>query len=93
MNIIQKNEVGKIIAGIPLAPDGGIGQQATKVQTFIKRLSSQTNIPIEFRDESLTTAEAKRIMLTSRSKKKRQKSRDDDVAAAVLLQGYLNESK
>ena len=93
MDIIEKNEVAMIIAGLPLAPDGGIGQQAAKVKTFVEILCHHTQIPIEFRDESLTTAEARQIMLKSRSKKNRQRSRDDDVAAAVLLQSYLNENK
>ena len=93
IKIIDQNQVGVIIAGLPLAMDGGIGQQAAKVKTFIESLAIRTQVTIEFRDESLTTAEARRIMLTSRSKKNRQRSRDDDVAAAVLLQGYLEERR
>jgi len=71
--------------------DGGIGQQAAKIKAFVDILASRTKVPVEYRDESLTTVEARRIMLTSRSKKNRRKSRDDDVAAAVLLQNYLDE--
>lgn len=93
LDIIEKNEVGIIIAGLPLAMDGGIGEQAAKVKSFVEALARRTQVPIEFRDESLTTAKARQIMLTSRSKKNRQRSRDDDVAAAVLLQSYLEESK
>jgi len=89
--IIDQHQVGQIIVGLPLSTDGGIGQQAAKVKTFVEILSRRVDVPIEFRDETLTTVEARRIMLTSRSKKNRQKSRDDDVAAAVLLQGYLEE--
>lgn len=90
--IIDRHQVGHIIVGLPLSMDGGIGQQAAKVKAFVGILSRRVRVPIEFRDESLTTVEARRIMLTSRSKKNRQKSRDDDVAAAVLLQGYLEEA-
>ena len=93
IDIIDQNQVGMIIAGLPLAMDGGIGQQAAKVKAFVEILARRTQVPIEFRDESLTTVEARRIMLTSRSKKNRQRSRDDDVAAAVLLQGYLDEAE
>ena len=93
LDIIQKNEVGLIIAGLPLAMDGGIGQQAAKVKALVESLARRTQVLIEFRDESLTTAEARRIMLTSRSKKNRQRSHDDDVAAAVLLQSYLEERR
>jgi putative Holliday junction resolvase len=90
-NIVERNEVGLIIAGLPLSLDGGIGPQAAKVKSFVEKLSRRVQVPVEYRDESLTTKEARRIMLESRSKKKRQKSRDDDVAAAVLLQSYLEE--
>ena len=93
LEIIDKNEVGVIVAGLPLAMDGGIGQQAAKVKAFVEIFADRTKVPIEFRDESLTTSEARRIMLASRSKKNRQKSRDDDVAAAVLLQAYLEEKR
>ena len=93
IKIINQNEVGIIIAGLPLAMDGGIGQQAAKVKAFVELLANRTPVPIEYRDESLTTSEARRIRLTSRSKKNRQRSHDDDVAAAVLLQSYLEEDK
>ncbi|MBA7696985.1 putative pre-16S rRNA nuclease [subsurface metagenome] len=73
--------------------DGSIGQQAAKVNAFVEVLSRQTQVPVEFRDESLTTVEARRIMLTSRSRKNRQRSRDDAIAAALILQGYLDETQ
>ena len=91
--ILEKNEVGVIVAGLPLSMDGGIGPQASKVKTFIDLLAHKTKIPIMFRDESLSTSEARKIMLTSRSKKNRRQSNDDDVAAAVILQAYLEEKR
>ena len=91
IEIVDRRGVEKIIAGLPLSLDGGIGQQATKIKTFVEVLASRTQVPVEFRDESLTTVEAKRIMLTSRSKRNRRKSKDDDVAATVLLQSYLGK--
>jgi len=68
-----------------------MGNQALKIQAFIDILAGRTQVPIELRDESLTTVEARRIMLKSRSKKNRRESHDDDVAAAVLLQSFLDE--
>ena len=91
IEIVDSRGIEKIIAGLPLSMDGGIGQQATKIKTFVEVLASRTHVPVEFWDESLTTVEARSIMLTSRSKNNRRKSRDDDVAAAVLLQSYLDE--
>jgi len=73
--------------------DGSIGHQAKKVKSFIDNLSARIQVPVEYRDEWLTTVEARRIMRISRSRKNRQKSHDDDVAAAVILQAYLDEGR
>ncbi len=71
--------------------DGSIGKQAEKVKTFTQRLCQHTDIPVEFRDERLTTVAAKRLMHTAGSKKTKKKARDDTIAAALILQGYLDE--
>ena len=71
--------------------DGSIGQQAKKVQTFTQRLCQHTEVPVEFRDERLSTVSAKRSMQAVSSKKAKKKIRDDAVAAAIILQGYLDE--
>ncbi|MFC1949133.1 Holliday junction resolvase RuvX [Chloroflexota bacterium] len=91
IDIIEQNDVAKVIAGLPRSMDGSIGQQAEKVQAFVRDLSGQTQVPIEFRDERLTTVSAKRLMRESRGKKNRKKVRDDAIAAALILQGYLDE--
>ena len=89
VNIVSQNQVGRIIVGLPLSMDGTIGVQAKKVKAFTQRLSNHTEVSIEFRDERLTTVSAKRLMQTVR---KTRKTRDDAVAAALILQGYLDES-
>jgi putative Holliday junction resolvase len=91
-DIIRQYDVGLIIAGLPRSMDGKIGQQAEKVQAFVLNLSSQTKIPVEFRDERLSTISARRMMQDS-SGKSRKKTRDDAAAAAIILQGYLEEQR
>ncbi|MFC2070388.1 Holliday junction resolvase RuvX [Chloroflexota bacterium] len=91
--IITQNDVGKIIAGLPVSMNGSIGHQAEKVKTFVKSLSARTQVPIEFRDESLTTVSARQLMQVTRKKKRREKTRDDAIAAAFILQGYLDEGQ
>ena len=74
--------------------DGTIGEQAEKVRAFTDRLSSQTEVPVEFRDERLTTVSARRLMrAASVRRNSRKKMRDDAIAAALILQGYLEESR
>ena len=93
LDIVRDQEINIIIAGLPVSKDGGIGHQAEKVQTLVEALKTATEIPVEYRDESLTTLEARRLMLETRKKKKREKEKDDAIAAAFLLQGYLDETR
>ena len=69
--------------------------QAEKVKSFTEKLKQQSPVPVEFRDERLTTVSAKRMMEESGSKKpnKYQKGQYDAAAAAIILQSYLNEAR
>jgi putative Holliday junction resolvase len=92
VNIINKYEVGRVIVGLPRSMDGSLGVQAEKVAAFTDKLRQHTEIPVDFRDERLTTKSARRLMQASRTRKK-QKKRDDAIAAAVILQGFLDEER
>jgi len=71
--------------------DGSIGKQAEKVQAFTQKLGSRTEVPVWFRDERLSTVSAKRLMQTVTTNKTKRGARVDAVAAALILQGYLDE--
>jgi len=71
--------------------DGSIGRQAEKVKAFVQAISSHIEIPLEFRDERLSTVSAKRLMREAKTKKSRRKAQDDAIAAAIILQAYLDE--
>jgi putative Holliday junction resolvase len=93
IDIINQHQVKQVIVGLPRSMDGTIGEQAEKVRAFAERLSSQTDVPVEFRDERLTTVSARRLMrAASVRRNSRKKTRDDAIAAALILQGYLEES-
>ena len=90
IDIARKNNVARIIAGLPFSMDGSLGAQAEKVRDFIKELCRHTDIPVEFRDERLSTVLAKRIVQTVR--KTNKDTRYDAAAAALILQGYLDDA-
>ncbi len=90
-DIISQHEVKQVIVGLPRSMDGSLGKQAEKVENFTQKLCSHIDVPVEFRDERLTTVLAKRLMREARTKKTRKKARDDAIAAALILQGYLDE--
>ena len=92
-NIINQHQVKQIIVGLPRSMNGSIGKQAEKVQTFTQRLCQHTEVPVEFRDERLSTVSAKRLIKATSGKKSKKTVRDDAIAAAFILQGYLDETK
>lgn len=87
--IIEQHQVGSVIVGLPLSLDGGLGSQAEKVRRFTEALRVSAAVPIEYRDERLSTVTARRLM---RSAGKDRKARDDAMAAMVILQSYLDEA-
>ncbi len=95
-DIISQQQVKKVIVGLPRSMDGSLGKQAEKVKAFTQKLCSHTEVPVEFRDERLTTVSAKRLMRDASTKKARRKAKSkaryDAIAAALILQGYLDEA-
>ena len=82
-SIIDQQQVQQIVVGLPRSMDGSIGKQAEKVEAFVQKLSSHTEIPVELRDERLSTVSAKRLMKSVNTRK----IRHDAIAAAIILQG------
>ena len=91
--IIEQNQVERVIVGLPYSMDGSLGQQAEKVKAFTRRLGEDIKVPVELRDERLTTVWAKNLQREARTKKSRKKVRYDAMAAALILQGYLDEKR
>ena len=103
ITMVNQQQVKQIVVGLPRSMDGSIGRQAEKVKAFTRELCDHTEVPVEFRDERLTTVSAKRLMQAVNTKKTRKtrktgktgktgkKVRHDAIAAAIILQGYLDE--
>ena len=90
LGIVSQHQVVQIIVGLPLSMNGSVGMQAEKVKAFTRELCNHTEVPLEFRDERLSTVSAKRLMQAAGKKGKTR--RDDAMAAAIVLQSYLDES-
>ncbi len=90
-DIINQQQVKQVIVGLPRSMDGSLGKQAEKVKAFTQKLCSHTGVPVEFRDERLTTVSAKRLMRAANTKKAKSKAKHDAIAATLILQGYLDE--
>jgi putative Holliday junction resolvase len=93
IEIINKQDAGQVIVGLPRSLDGSLGGQAEKVKDFADRLAGQIKVPLEYRDERLTTVMAQRLKRASGGRKTRGKARYDAQAAALILQDYLDEGR
>ncbi len=88
--IARREQVGKIVVGLPTDSQGGIGPQAIIVIRWARELAERTGLPVVFWDESYSSAEAAALMRDSGQKKRRRGEPLDDVAAAAILQDYLD---
>ena len=92
-DLVSIHKVERVVIGLPISLDGSIGTQAQKIQKFAQRLEHVIDIPIEFQDESFTTAEAEDILRELNKDTKAQKELIDEVAAVIILNDYLKRDR
>jgi putative Holliday junction resolvase len=85
--ICQEQTIEKIIIGI------SEGKMAKKTHNFGSQLASLTGLSIEYQDETLTSEEAKKLMVKIGKPKKKRQEQGDAVAAALILKAYLDQQK
>lgn len=90
IDIIEEQNIIKIIIGLPKNMNNTIGPQGEKVLKFAEKLSSKTKIDIIFQDERLTTVSAERVLIEGNVSRKKRKKLIDKVAATYILQSYLD---
>ena len=88
--IIAERQVNKIVSGLPKNMNGTVGTQGEKVQKFCELLKEETNLPIEFWDERLSTVAAERSLIEGNVRRENRKKVIDMLAAVIILQGYLD---
>ena len=91
--IIAEKQVNKIVSGLPKNMNGTIGTQGEKVQKFCELLKEETNLPIEFWDERLSTVAAERSLIEGNVRRENRKKVIDMLAAVIILQGYLDSKR
>ncbi|HLR88530.1 MAG TPA: Holliday junction resolvase RuvX [Atopostipes sp.] len=89
--IITEYEVEKVVIGLPKNMDGTLGERAEASQKYGELVVDKFDLPVEYEDERLTTAQANRMMIEEGdvSRRKRRKV-IDKIAAMMILQNYLD---
>lgn len=88
--LAHDRQVSLILMGNPLHMSGQAGRQAEYAREFADRLHAATGIPVEFRDERLTTVEAQRVLRESGISIQKRARAVDRLAAVILLESYLD---
>jgi putative Holliday junction resolvase len=88
--LASEKNVSLILMGNPLHMSGDESRQTQYTREFAARLQAVTGLPIEFRDERLTTVEAERVLRQSGISIQKRAKAVDRLAAVILLESYLD---
>jgi putative Holliday junction resolvase len=86
--IVDEQQVEKIVAGLPLDPNGGETKQSQWTREQVRMIEKELGILVEFYPEEFSSWEAQN---TIDKKSKKILGRIDAEAARVILENYLNE--
>lgn len=90
LEVVQREEVARIVVGLPVSLDGTLGPQARETIAFCDALRASSPVPVETWDERFSTVEAERRLREAGVAPSRDRGRLDAAAAAVVLQAYLD---
>jgi putative Holliday junction resolvase len=90
VRLVDDQEAGRVVVGMPFLPDGSVGQQARRTEGVVEILRQRLAVPVATWDERYSTAEADRAMLDAGLTSDARKRRRDKVAAMLILQAYLD---
>lgn len=91
--IMADYSVDRVVVGLPLRMDGTIGIQAQKVKKIAERLRAEVSQPVVYWDERLTTAAARKALISGEVRRSARRRVIDKVAASLILQSYLDSLK
>ena len=87
--LVQENQVGEIVMGLPKNMNGTEGPRAELCREFAALVEEATGLKVTLWDERRTTVEAHNILSEHNYHGKKRKNTVDAVAAALILEGYL----
>ena len=90
MAMLEKENVGAIVIGLPMNMDGSEGPRAQASRAFVRNMARVTELPFVFWDERLSTVAAERTLIEMDFSRRKRAGKIDSAAAAFILQGVLD---
>ncbi len=76
----------KIVVGLPS------GKMLDRVRAFGKKLNNTYNIEVDYQDETLTSVEAKKMLVENQVAKNKRRELLDAYSACLILDDYLRST-
>lgn len=93
-NIIQKENIGGLVCGLPLSLDGSFGPAAQAARDWINAVSQASQLPAALWDERLSSSAVNRFLIEEADvSRKRRGELVDKMAACYMLQAALDAAK
>ncbi len=92
IEVAKKNNVEKIVLGLPKHMNGDIGIRANISYEFKEKLE-KANLEVYLQDERLTTSIVDKTMIMAGVRRDKRKQLKDEMAAVVILQNFLDRRK
>ena len=88
--VLEDWEPELLVCGLPRTMAGEDGPQAARIREQAQRIATSCGLPLEFADERLSSAEAKRILREQGLSERSMRGKVDMVAASLFLQSWLD---
>ena len=88
--VLEDWEPEVLLCGRPLTMAGEAGPQAQRIVEQARSIARACGLPLEFADERLSSAEAKRILREQGLSERAMRGKVDMVAASLFLQSWLD---
>lgn len=82
-----------LVCGRPMTLAGEEGPQAERIMAQARAIAERCDLPLEFADERLSSAEAKRILREQGLNERSMRGKVDMVAASLFLQSWLDANE
>ena len=93
VRLVEDYEAELVVIGLPRSMDGSEGPQAARARQAGERLARFLPVPVEYADERLSSAAARRSLTEAGVTDRQKRGRVDMIAASLFLQTYLDAAR
>lgn len=93
VRVLEDWEPDVLVCGRPMTLAGEEGPQAERIMAQARAIAERCDLPLEFADERLSSAEAKWILREQGLNERSMRGKVDMVAASLFLQSWLDANE